>query len=321
VLPRQGRVVAAINPELDVIDVALVTLGGELIARRRVAVSVPTVVDTVTATAAAVRELLAEHPEAELLGAGIAVPGLVRSEDGYVRLAPHLEWREEPLAELLAAALRVAVVAANDAHLGCRAELTFGAGVGADSLLYVNGGPSGIGGGIVIDGRPVGGSAGYAGEIGHLSVDADGPRCACGAHGCLESLVSRDALTAVLGIEHPDDDELELALARAVGGEEGGRGPVSTEVERQMRWLGVALRGVVNLLNPELVVLGGHLAALWTAASPEARAAVLTDALSVSAEGVRIEVAALGSQRLLVGAAELAWDVLIADPLSVGDAA
>lgn len=318
VLPREARVVAAINPELDVIDVALVSLGGALLARRRVPASVPSVDETLSATTATVRELLAEHPEAELLGAGVAVPGLVRSEDGQVRLAPHLDWHEEPLAARLAAALGVPVAAANDAHLGCRAELSFGAGSGVRSLVYLNGGPSGIGGGIVIDGRPVGGAAGYAGEIGHLSVDASGPACACGSYGCLESLVSRETLAAAVGIAHPEDDELEKALAAAIAREGAAPGPVAREVARQVRWLAVALRGVVNLLNPELVILGGHLAALWSVTTAAQRDAVLAQALPVSARDVRIEVAALGSQRLLVGAAELAWDALITDPLVVG---
>lgn len=317
VLPCENRVVAAINPELDVIDVALVSLGGGLVARRRVPVSLPSVDETVSATAATIGELLAEHPETHLLGAGIAVPGLVRSDDGCVRLAPHLDWHEEPLAARLADALGVPVAAANDAHLGCRAELSFGAGAGAHSLVYLNGGPSGIGGGIVVEGRAVGGAAGYAGEIGHLSVDASGPACACGAHGCLESLVSRAALAAAVGIAHPDDDELEKALAAAISEERPTPGPVAREVERQLRWLAIALRGVVNLLNPELVILGGHLAALWSVSTPAQRTSVLAEALPVSARDVRIEVAALGSQRLLVGAAELAWDALIADPLAV----
>ena len=321
VLPCENRVVAAINPELDVIDIALVSLGGALVARRRIPASVPSVEETLGATAATIRELLAEHPEAHLLGAGIAVPGLVRSDDGHVRLAPHLDWHDEPLAARLAGTLGVPVAAANDAHLGCRAELSFGAGTGARSLVYLNGGPSGIGGGIVIDGRPVGGAAGYAGEIGHLSVDASGPACACGAHGCLESLVSREALAAAVGIAHPDDDELERALAAAIADdvcrESATPGPVAHEVARQVRWLAIALRGVVNLLNPELVILGGHLAALWSVATPDQRSAVLAEALPVIAHDVRIEVAALGSQRLLIGAAELAWDSLIADPLAV----
>lgn len=319
VVARDARLVAAINPELDVIDVALVSLGGEIVARRRVHLSEsPTVAATVEISARTVAELAAQHPESAVVAAGVAVPGLVRNEDGLVRLAPRLGWREEPLAAPLAAALRIPVAAANDAHLGSRAEQSFGAGQGARTMLYLNGGPSGIGGGLVVDGRPMDGAAGYAGELGHASVDPNGPLCACGAIGCLEALVPRSALAAAVGLEHPDDDTLESALLTAIVAEDAG-GPVHEEVARQLRWLAIALRGAVNLLNPERIVLGGHLAALWRAADRDQRASLLGQALPVNAADATIEVAALGGQRLLIGAAELAWDGLIADPLGMGD--
>lgn len=315
VLPRSSRVVAAVNPELDVIDVALVSLGGEIVARRRIPLTtLPTVAETVRLTTEAVQSLAAENPDVDVLAAGVAVPGLVRRVDGQVRLAPHLDWHEEPLAAQLSDALGMPVAASNDAHLGCRAELSFGAGVGARDLLYLNGGPSGIGGGLIIGGRSVDGTSGYAGEIGHLGIDPNGPDCACGARGCLEALVPRATLAQAVGLQHPDDDELEAALLAAVEAE-AGDGPVTATVADLLRWLTIALRGAVNLLNPERIVLGGHLAALWSAATADDRADALAHALPVSASEVRIEVAALGAQRLLVGAAELAWDGLIADPL------
>lgn len=305
--------VAAINPELDVIDIALVSLGGEIIQRRRVSVEDPTVAEVVAVVSKVVRELALLQPGSKVLAAGVAVPGLVRREDGVVRLAPGLGWKDEPLANQISASLEIPVFAANDAHLGCRAELNFGAGQGASSVLYLNGGPSGIGGGLVIDGSPVDGSAGYAGEIGHFSVDPSGPKCACGASGCLEALVKRSALVRTLGLSHPDDDELDLALQNAVA-QDGGH-ELRSFVAEQIEWLSIALRSVVNLLNPERIVLGGHLASLWLATSQSQRDSVLSQALPVNSLGVKVTVAALGSQRLLIGAAELAWDDIISDPL------
>ena len=288
VAPSDTRVVAAVNPELDVIDVALVSLGGQIVARRRVALdAVPSVAETIELTAQTIRELAAEAPGVEVRAVGVAVPGLVRRRDGQVRLAPHLGWREEPLAGPLADAL---------------------------GMLYLNGGPSGIGGGLVVDGRPMDGAAGYAGELGHLGLDPAGPLCACGARGCLEALAPRDALVAAVGLEHPDDDALEEALVAAVAAE-AADGPARTEVARQLRWLAVALRGAVNFVNPDRIVLGGHLAALWRCADEAQRASLIADALPASAAEVTIEPAALGAQRLLIGAAELAWDELIADPI------
>jgi predicted NBD/HSP70 family sugar kinase len=310
VVPKERWLVAAVNPELDAVDVALVALGGRVVARRRVSVDSPTMNQAVSITASAVAEMTEGRPSSVLLGAGVAVPGLVRRSDGIVRLAPHLGWRESAFAETLSSALGIPVEVANDAHLGCRAESVFGAGIGAASLVYINGGPSGIGGGLIIDSRAVGGRDGYAGEIGHVSVDPDGPTCACGAIGCLEALVRREHLLAALGLKEADDLRLGESLLASTAPE------VSALIEQQWGWLRTALRGVVNLLNPERIVLGGHLAIVWNALTDADRDGALDDALNASARGVVVEPAALGPDRLILGAAELAWDRLLADPLS-----
>ena len=313
VLPANKWLVAAINPEVDVIDIALVSLGGEIVERRRIGVSQPSVAEVVAIVSREIPAMEQLQSGSKVIAAGIAVPGLVRRRDGVVRLAPGLGWIDQPLAELVSKALSIPALAANDAHLGCRAELSFGAGQGARSLVYLNGGPSGIGGGIVIAGSALGGSAGYAGEIGHMSVDPSGERCACGATGCLEAMVKRGNLVSKLGLSHPDDDELDAGLLNAVSKPENQE--IRSWVDKQLFWLALALKSAVNLLNPERIVLGGHLAAIWKAASEEGRSRSLEDALSVSADGVQVTVAALGSQRLLIGAAELAWDDVIADPV------
>lgn len=309
VIPNTRRVVAAINPELDAIDVALVALGGQIVARRRVSVTSPTPDQTVSLARETVHHLAEENPDSHIAGAGVAVPGLVRRSDGVVRLAPRLGWREAPLGAPLRDALGVPVEVANDAHLGCRAESVFGAGVGARTLVYLNGGPSGIGGGIIIDGVAIGGRDGYAGEIGHVSVDPDGPLCACGATGCLEALVRREHLAGALGLVDPTDTDLEQALTASTDP------AVGQLVNSQWRWLQTALRGIVNQLNPERIILGGHLAMVWNALPGSTRESALQDALDASALGVRIEPAALGADRLILGAAEMAWDSLLADPL------
>ena len=318
VVPRAERLVVAVNPELDAIEVGLVALGGRVIARRRVAIDSPTVDLAVSITARVARELAdevaVEHPSSRLVAVGAAVPGLVRREDGLVRLAPHLGWREQPVATPLAAALGVPARAANDAQLGCLAELAFGAGLGARTLVYLNGGASGIGGGIVVDGRLVEGRDGHAGELGHLSVDPRGPVCACGARGCLEAVVSRAQLVEALKIEHPDDDELAAALATALA--DGADPAIAIIIAEQFAGLRVGLRAIATMLNPERIVLGGYLATLWATVSAAARAGALNDALPPIGAGVRIEPADLGANRLLVGAAELAWEPLLADPLA-----
>jgi len=318
VVPRAERLVVAVNPELDAVEVGIVALGGRVIARRRVAIDSPTVEQAVDITARVALELAAEvaaeYPSARLVAVGAAIPGLVRREDGLVRLAPHLGWREQPIAAPLAAALGVPARAANDAQLGCRAELAFGAGLGARTLVYLNGGASGIGGGIVVDGRLVEGRDGHAGELGHLSVDPRGPICACGAPGCLEAVVSRAQLVDALTIEHPDDDELAAALATALA--DGADSAIAAIVAEQFAGLRGGLRAITTVLNPERIVLGGYLATLWATVSAAERAGALRGALPPIGADVRVEPAALGVNRLLVGAAELAWEPLLADPLA-----
>ena len=309
VVPRNDRLVAAINPELDAIDVALVALGGHVVARRRVPIDSPTVDQAVGIAARVVGELAAEHPSSRIVAAGAAVPGLVRTDDGLVRLAPHLEWRETPFAEPLARALGVPAFAANDAQLGCRAELAFGAGLGARTMVYLNGGASGIGGGIVVNGELVEGRDGHAGEFGHLSVDPLGPTCACGARGCFEAVVLRAQLVAALGLEHPDDAELDTAVVAITAD-----APAAVIAAHQVALRGV-LRSIATVLNPELIVLGGYLSTLWAIASPDDRLRALADAVPAIGAEARIEPAALGANRLLIGAAELAWADLLADPL------
>lgn len=309
VVPRDDRLVAAINPELDAIDVALVSLGGRVVARRRVTIDSPPVDQAVSIATRVVGELGLEHPDSRIVAAGAAIPGLVRREDGFVRLAPHLGWREQPFAAPLARALAVPTYAANDAQLGCRAELAFGAGLGTRTMVYLNGGASGIGGGIVIGGELVEGRDGHAGEFGHLSIDPFGPVCACGARGCFEAVVSRANLVSTLGLEHPDDTELESALS------ETDRTLTGRILAEQFAALRIALRAIATMVNPELIVLGGYLATLWRSGSADERLTMFAEALPPIAADLRVEPAALGAHRLLIGAAELAWNDLLAHPL------
>lgn len=314
VSPTDRHVVAAVNPELDAVTVGLVGLGGRVIARTRISSPRPTAAEAVEIAAAAIERLAAEHPRARIVSAGVAVPGLVRRGDGVVRLAPDLHWVDEPLGGPLARRLGMPVAVGNDADLGGRAEVAFGAGAGARHLLYLNGGPSGIGGGIVADGMAVAGASGYAGEIGHIAVDPRGPRCACGAMGCFEAVAGRGPLLEALGLAIADDDELEGALVAAAA---DAAHAVQSVLDAQFGALITALRAGVNLLNPERIVLGGHLAAVWNAIGDDRRARALGDALPVAAEGTTVVVAALGSSRLLIGAAEITWEPLLDDPLGV----
>ena len=314
VRPHPRPAVVAVNPELDAVTVAIVGLGARVEHRVRREVDHPvTALETAEIVAEAVDAHLAEAAvEPRLLGVGLAVPGLVRASDGVVRWAPHLGWQDEPIAELVGARLGLPTVVDNDASLGALAERIFGAGRGVEELVYLNGGASGIGGGVIVRGQLLGGANGYAGEFGQNRPGLTDSADRVTEHGTLEDEVSRARLLATLGLTSADEPQLERALLAA------DDPAVAAEVARQQRVLAVALGNAINVVNPELVVLGGFLASLLACDPVELERTVAATTVPAAFEGVRIQPAALGEDRLLIGAAELAWQPILSDPASAG---
>ena len=303
----------AVNPEIDAITVGIVGLGGRVLRRVRSVVDhVPTAREAVTISTAVIDVLRDEFDlGSRAVGIGVAVPGLVRSHDGLVRLAPHLGWSDEPLADMFEEATGFPVVAANDARLGTLAESIFGAGRGLTDMVYLNGGASGIGGGAIINGTPLRGVSGYAGEFGHTLVNSAGRKCHCGAIGCLETEVQRSTLLEVLGLTDADADDLDGALSAA-----STSAAVAAEIARQLDTLAITLRNATNALNPQLIVLGGFLGSLFSVAPERLERAVAAEALPAPGDSLRITRAELGSNLLMIGAAELAFESILADPSS-----
>lgn len=311
VVTASARVVAiAVNPEVDAIEIAAVGLDRSILVRERLpSETVPTpavVVATIAERIAAWRE--GALADVRIAAIGVAVPGLVRTSDGVVRNAPHLGWTDVPLAELIGSATSSAAFVDNDATLGAIAEHRYGAGRGIDDIVYLNGGASGIGGGLIVNGKPVAGAGGYAGEFGQnrprISADADRRT----ADGVLEAEVSRRLLLDAVGLDSADDETLDAELS------ESESSVVSDEITRQARVLAGALANAVNVLNPALVVLGGFLATIAGLRAAQIADDVHALAMSESAEALEIRPAALGADRLLIGAAELAFADLLADP-------
>ena len=316
VISPNPRIAAlAVNPEVDAVTVGLVGLDGRVQQRRRVAVDhVPSPEEAVDAAAAAIAGIIETASVDHIAGVGVAVPGLVRQSDGLVRRAPHLGWVDVPFAKLLTDAVSLPVAAANDAQLGAYAEHVFGAGVGVSELIYVNGGSSGIGGGVILGGAAFTGAAGHAGELGHVWVSASDAVDSGGLAGTLEAEVSRARLLSLLGLESIDAD----GLARAILASDDPR--VRAEVRRQLELLGVALGTALTLFNPSLVVLGGFLGTIYQADGAVLDRAVARATLPETLEGVQITRTRLGSDILLVGAAELAFEPLLTDPASLATA-
>jgi predicted NBD/HSP70 family sugar kinase len=313
VQPRASRVqVLAADVGVGRVSVALVGLGGVVVARRRrrfESHDPDAVVRTVTA---AVRSLLAD-PSAgrHVLGFGVSVPGVVRQEDGNVRFAPNLGWEDVPLGELLGERLpHLPVHVGNDADLGALAEHRRGVARGVDDVVFIAG-EEGVGCGLILGGRPMLGAGGYAGELGHMTIRADGRLCRCGARGCWETEIGAEAVTRALrATETVTTERLDEILRRTDPADLAGLRVVGEA-------LGVGLANVVNLLNPTLVILGAMLARLYPAVEVPVRDALRRAVLRAPGEQVRLAVPELGADAVLLGAAELAWQDLLADPAGV----
>ena len=306
-----GVVALAVHPEVDALTIAAVGLDRSVPARARIEIDH---LLTPEETARLVADQCATWRDGALrdrraVAVGVAVPGLVRNDDGLVRNAPHLLWRDAALRELVADATGLPVVVGNDASMGAHAEHLFGAARGIDDVIYLNGGASGIGGGLVIGGRPVTGSGGYAGEFGQNrpGIAAASDRRA-GASGVLEDEVSRARLLAALQLRSADDPTLAATLRQSDAVD------VVEEVGRQRRILATALANAVNVLNPSVVVLGGFLAMLAEHDIDGFADAVRSQSMPANAEDLEIRSAALAEDRLLIGAAEAAFADLLTDP-------
>lgn len=320
ITPSPSIAAITINPELDAITIGLVGLGGKVLRRVRYDnVRIPSPQEVVNVVKAVVDGMaMSESLDQKIVGLGLAIPGLVRASDGMVRLAPHLGWRDEPFAEQLSAATGYEVVGANDAMCGAIAEHTFGAGRGVDDMIYLNGGASGIGGGVIVDGVLLTGANGYAGELGHTLVNSEGEACHCGSSGCLETEVSRKPLLDALGLADNESERLEEALTTAFA--TGPSSDLVRIVERQAKFLVLALRNAVNVFNTRRVVLGGFLGSLY-AVVPELFAPIADRSPMIGGgAGVDVQRASLGQNILMVGAAELAFASLLADPTILGSA-
>jgi predicted NBD/HSP70 family sugar kinase len=250
-------------------------------------------------------------PPVWLVGAGLALPGVVSADDARVLSAPNLGWSQVDVATAVGhrALGNLPLRIANEADLAARtvAEVVPGRPGPLSDFLYVSG-EVGIGGAAVIGGRVFAGRHGWAGEIGHVTVDPDGPDCPCGSTGCLEQYAGRRAMLRAASL--PPDASMELLAERVHSGDLAARASVAAAV----RALGVALSSVLNVLDISTVILGGHLAKTVELVGP-----ALEDQLRrrvISAPWLRpvVEVAAQDDAAGATGAAFAVLDAVIDHP-------
>ncbi|CAN5876384.1 ROK family transcriptional regulator [soil metagenome] len=306
VSPGNRVLAVAITPEVDAVTVGVVGLGGLVLDEIRLPTDgVPTATETVAVATQAIEGIRQGLTDRQSITAvGVAVPGLVHGPGSAVQLAPNLDWHDEEIGQMLSAATGLPVYAGNDANTGAVAEHLFGRHGNADHLIYVNGGPSGIGAGFVVAGELLGGVAGYAGELGHTYVGGR-ELCHCGSVGCLETEVTQAPLSRLL--EELDSRPADSPPVPHSGAE-------LDVINRQARSLGIALGNAVNMLNPTLIVLGGFLRVFPAYAADVLRDELAYRSLRAPRDLVRVVAARLGSDTLMIGAAELAFAPLLADP-------
>lgn len=277
------------------------------------------VIDRIEAT---VRDALQEAaaPAERVAAVGVGAPGPLDPDRGFLFFAPNLGWRDVPLGKILNERLNLPVFLDNDANLAALGEYVYGAGRGSTHLVYITV-STGVGGGVILNGRVYHGACGGAGEIGHVTVAPDGPTCRCGNQGCLEAVASGTAMEqrarALVGegrgagILAAAGGERDKITARVVAEAAAAGDAEALVVLREAgRYLGIAVAGVVNLLNPAAVVLGGGAmqagAPLWDAMLEEVRRRSLESSLA----SVRVVRAALGGDAGVMGAVALAIDRL-----------
>jgi predicted NBD/HSP70 family sugar kinase len=192
---------------------------------------------------------------AQVIGAGVTLPGPIRRRSGIVGRACTLPpWIGVRARDLASSLLGLPVLVDNDANLAALAEVTWGAGRGLSDVAYVYT-ATGIGTGVVLDGRVYAGASGTAGEIGHTTLDDDGRVCACGNRGCLNTVADADAIVRELRHRYGDDLTIDDVIAQAQAGDVACQRVLADAG----RHIGVAIANLYNLLDPELIVLGGNL--------------------------------------------------------------
>jgi glucokinase len=241
-----------------------------------------------------------------LAGVGIGVPGLVDAQHGIVHMLVNVPgWREVPLASRLRARLHRPVFIDNDVNLVTLGEWCYGAGRGARILVGLTLG-TGVGGGLVLDGSLYRGVSGAAGELGHMVLDPHGPRCACGARGCLEAHVGAAAVVRMARQAHVAHHG-RLTPERLAGLARRGDRAARAVWQQVGCLLGRGLAGVINLLNPDRIVVGGGVANAWPLFATTLQRTIHAEAMPVPARAVRVVRAQLGEQAGIIGAAVLVW--------------
>ncbi|MFI2618659.1 ROK family protein [Streptomyces sp. NPDC018584] len=315
---EEGPVALAAQVHADGFRAALVGLGGRTVATAPGCEIIDADPAQVIGSVVDAGARLLRETGRRCVGAGLAVPSAVAEPEGTALNPLHLAWpagaqvREIFTERVRAAGIGGPAFAGNDVNLAALAEHRHGAGRGARDLLCVATGHRGVGGALVLDGRLHTGSSGLALEVGHLTVNPEGRPCHCGSRGCLD--VETDPLAFLTEAGREPGPEGLLVQARTLLRDTYADPAVRSAAEALIDRLGLGLAGLVNILNPDRIILGGLHRALLEA-DPERLRAVVADRSLWGRSGSVPILACTLDHNSLVGAAELAWQPVLDDPL------
>ncbi|MFH8293160.1 ROK family protein [Streptomyces sp. NPDC018059] len=315
---EEGPVALAAQVHADGFRAALVGLGGRTVATAPGCEIIDADPAQVIGSVVDAGARLLRETGRRCVGAGLAVPSAVAEPEGTALNPLHLAWpagaqvREIFTERVRAAGIGGPAFAGNDVNLAALAEHRHGAGRGARDLLCVATGHRGVGGALVLDGRLHTGSSGLALEVGHLTVNPEGRPCHCGSRGCLD--VETDPLAFLTEAGREPGPEGLLVQARTLLRDAYADPAVRSAAEALIDRLGLGLAGLVNILNPDRIILGGLHRALLEA-DPERLRAVVADRSLWGRSGSVPILACTLDHNSLVGAAELAWQPVLDDPL------
>jgi glucokinase len=296
---------------------AAVTASGEIVFEtHRPTFATEGVDSVIDRIALAIREAADAAGVGQDVPVGVAAPGPLDPRTGVVHFAPNLPgWRDVQLRDRVQERAGRRVIIGNDANAAALGEFIFGAGRGSENMIYVGIG-TGVGGGVISEGRLIDGLNGMGGELGHVSVDLDGPRCTCGSLGCIEAFCSAWSITheARLLVSSGRGAAIRAAAPdgsigpRAVGTAAANGDPAALALlDRAGTALGAGLANFINIFNPEIIVLGGGVAEIGDPLLDPVRRAINTFAMPVMRSGVRLVPSSLGLKTGIYGSAALVF--------------
>jgi predicted NBD/HSP70 family sugar kinase len=312
--------VIGVHLQVDGMTVATFALGGRIVRRAEISLRRSMGVNEgIGLLSGAVRAQVAKAKatgQYRILGAGLAVPSPVR-RDGLAFAMRNLGWPSVPFRELLAGRLgAIPLTVGNDANLAALAEHRHGAGAGARQLLYLTTARVGLGGALISDGRLFNGAHGYAMEPGHITVDPSGVPCTCGSTGCLEIECDHRGLLRAAGGPADPDPDLASHAARVLAAAAAGDEHALCAVRHVTGLLGNGLASLINLTDPDRIVLSGSLARYASLAPSTLSGSLAARSFLSHADGVPIVAGELPDAPLF-GAADRAFQPLLDDPRGV----